>query len=142
MHVAIYLINIDPLSKKSMKGDFLRERALKFLENGKYLFSKGIYDLSAFNIEQFCQLILKYKISELVGDYPKTHSMKKLFDALLKITEKREEIESFVRENISVIGNIENAYVSSRYLPSTFRKEEIEDMLRFAERLKDLLGKI
>lgn len=95
-----------------------------------------------FNMEQFCQLILKYKILELVGDYPKTHSMKKLFDALLKITEKREEIESFVRENISVIGNIENAYVSSRYLPSTFRKEEIEDMLRFAERLKDLLGKI
>jgi len=86
-----------------MKGDFLRERALKFLENGKYLFSKGI-DLSAFNIEQFCQLILKYKISELVGDYPKTHSMKKLF------------------ENISVIGNIENAYVSSKYLPSTLEE--------------------
>lgn len=125
-----------------MEHEFLKERAIKFLENAKYLFNKGVYDLSAFNIEQFCQLILKFKVFTYLGDFPKTHSMKKLFDALLKIVDDKELLEEFIKENISTIGNIENAYVSSRYLPSRFDKIEVEEMLKFAEKLKKIMEEI
>jgi HEPN domain-containing protein len=43
------------------EAELIRERAQMFLENAKRLIEEGFYDLAAFNIEQYCQLILKYK---------------------------------------------------------------------------------
>jgi len=56
--------------------EILRERAEKFLKNGEYLLNNEVYDLAAFNIQQFVELYLKYKLFILPGDYPKTQSIK------------------------------------------------------------------
>ncbi len=56
--------------------EILKERAEKFLMNGEHLLKNGIYDLAAFNIQQFVELYLKYKLFLLVGDYLKTCSIK------------------------------------------------------------------
>lgn len=56
--------------------EILKERAEKFLKNGEELLKSGVYDLAAFNIQQFVELYLKYKLFLLAGDYPKTHSIK------------------------------------------------------------------
>jgi HEPN domain-containing protein len=62
------------------EAEVLRERAEAFLENAKHLIHTGSYDLAAFNLEQHCQLLLKYKLLIKTGTYPRTHSLTRLAD--------------------------------------------------------------
>ncbi|MDK2876591.1 MAG: hypothetical protein PWQ22_1001 [Archaeoglobaceae archaeon] len=115
--------------------EILRKRAEKFLENGEYLLSKGVLDLAAFNIQQSVELYLKYRLFLLVGDYPKTHSIKRLLKEIGKVTGKLEEVQKFMEENIDCISNLENAYITSRYIPAEFEKIEVENMLHLARKI-------
>ncbi|AEA46807.1 HEPN domain-containing protein [Archaeoglobus veneficus] len=119
--------------------EILRDRAEKFLRNGEYLLHSGVFDLAAFNIQQFVELYLKYKLFLLAGDYPKTHSIKKLLKEIGKITGKLEKIRAFMEENIDGISNLENAYITSRYIPSEFERKEVENMLDLAKRIRELV---
>jgi len=56
--------------------EFLKEKSRKFYLNEIYLFKNCDYDLSAFSLEQSCQLLLKYLIVKKVGDCPKTQFFK------------------------------------------------------------------
>ena len=122
--------------------EILKEGAEKFLMNGEHLLKNGIYDLAAFNIQQFVELYLKYKLFLLVGDYPKTHSIKKLLKEIGKATGKFEEIRKFMIENIGGISNLENAYITSRYIPTEFEREEVENMLRLAKKIRELVDEL
>ncbi len=42
--------------------NIMRRRAEAFLHNAEHLINEGIYDLAVFNLEQFCQLYLKYQL--------------------------------------------------------------------------------
>jgi len=55
------------------EAELLRERAENFLRNAERLAEEGIYDLAAFSVEQYRQLILKYKLLVRAGSYPRTH---------------------------------------------------------------------
>jgi len=57
----------------------------KFEKASEYFFKDGIYDLSAFHVEQTFQLYLKYILAREIGYFPKTHSISKLFKELSKI---------------------------------------------------------
>jgi HEPN domain-containing protein len=65
--------------------EILKERAEKFLKNGEYLLSNEVFDLAAFNIQQFVELYLKYRLFLLSGDYPKTRSIKNCSRRLEKL---------------------------------------------------------
>ena len=125
-----------------MQADYLKERAEKFLENAKELFNKEEYDLSAFNLEQACQLFLKYYIFLKIGDFPKTHYLKRLIRDLGKVYGKEDEIEKLIEENISVVSNLEDAYIGARYLPYIFEKKQVENMMEFVEKLLEFLKKL
>lgn len=99
------------------------------MRNAKELFDKGVYDLAAFNIEQYCQLILKYKLLVKTGTYPRTHSILRLIRELSKITR---EVE-FLLNDIVMLTKIEDAYIGSRCLPRRYERAEVEAILRFAE---------
>ena len=122
--------------------EFLKERAIKFLENSKYLQKKKVYDLAAFNLEQFCQLYVKYKLFLKIGDYPRTHSLKRLFNELKKVFADKKRWNNFIERHIETISNLENAYLTSRYLPMEFEKIEVEKMLKFSEEFKKFMEKI
>ena len=49
----------------------LESRAIKFLKNAERLFDEGVYDLAAFNAQQFVELYLKYKLFLAAGEYQK-----------------------------------------------------------------------
>ncbi len=119
--------------------EILKERAEKFLENGEYLLSKGVLDLAAFNIQQSVELYLKYKLFLLAGDYPKTHSIKRLLKEIGKVADKVDEVRHFMEENIDGISNLENAYITSRYIPAEFERKEVENMLNLAKRIRSLV---
>ncbi|AAB89633.1 MULTISPECIES: HEPN domain-containing protein [Archaeoglobus] len=119
--------------------EILRERAFKFLKNAEQLIESGVYDIAAFNIQQFVELYLKYALFKKVGDYPKTPSIKRLLREIGKASGKIDAVEEFMRENIDRISNVENAYITSRYIPSEFERIEVENMLKLARKIRDLV---
>ncbi|MEM2021329.1 MAG: HEPN domain-containing protein [Zestosphaera sp.] len=112
--------------------EVLRERASMFLENAKYLLGKSLYDLAVFNMEQYCQLILKYKLLVKTGSYPRTHSLTRLIDYISRM-------ESGVRvlvekeEYLLMLTKLEDAYIGARYLPRRYTEIEAQALYRFVE---------
>jgi len=63
--------------------EFLKERALQFLEMSKAAAERGFYEIALFHAELALQLYTKYLIYEL-GDFPKTHFLRDLLDKVLE----------------------------------------------------------
>jgi len=125
------------------KADFLKEKAKAFLGDAKYDIFKKEWFLAAFHLEQVCQLYLKYCLFKELGDYPKIHSLDELFRELKKVYPKKEKkIEKIQKDEASVIGDINQAYITSRYLPVEFNKFQIEKMLKFTLGLIKFLEKL
>lgn len=115
------------------EAELLRKRAKVFLETSKYLVEKGDYDVAAFNAEQAAQLYLKSTLLEIIGDYPRTHSV--IF--LLKELERTglEEVSKFIKENKNGLHILEDSYLTSRYFYKSFDKEDAEYLISLAEKV-------
>jgi len=116
------------------EAEYMLRRARAFLENAVQLYDRGLYDLAAFSLEQGVQLLLKYRLLLTAGSYPRTHSIRRLFRALIELT-RSSDLENFYMENVNIIGDLESAYIAARYLPVEFEKKEVENMLAFAKKL-------
>lgn len=123
-----------------MKKDveILLKRADGFIKDALEDLKRGDYDLAMFHIEQASQLIIKAKLLDLTGYFEKIHSLRRLLKDLSMIMES-DELKCFLDNNWSTMRNLEFAYVASRYLPEEFRKEEVEDALKFYEKLREML---
>jgi len=112
--------------------EILRRRAEAFLRNAQRLIEEGEYDLSVFNLEQFCQLYLKYKLLLKFGSYPRTHSIR---DLLRRLADEEKQVESFLKNenNLLYITKLEDAYIVSRYIARVYEKEEAETLIRFVK---------
>ena len=119
-----------------MKHKYLRRKSDEFRKGADFYKSEGIYSLAAFSLGQALQLLLKYFLVEKTEDYPKTHSIKTLINEVGKLCP---DIKELMKENPSVIGNIESAYILSRYFPTEFSKEEVEEMVEFFELCKKVI---
>ncbi len=67
------------------EAELLRKRAHSFLRNVERLVDEGEYDLAVFSLEQYCQLILKYKLLVAKGSYPRTYMLRRLIRELGEI---------------------------------------------------------
>ncbi|MGC8848924.1 MAG: HEPN domain-containing protein [Candidatus Bathyarchaeia archaeon] len=85
------------------------------------MLNRGFYDLAVFNSEQASKLYLKATLLELVGDYPKTHSIITLLRELKRIDEG---VEGFIAENREGLHFPEDSYLTSRYLIKEFDGED------------------
>lgn len=113
--------------------NFLKKRAEEFLKTADYHLKEGFYHLTAFDLEQALQLYLKYFLFLKLKDYPKTHSLKELMKNLGKAYRKESEIKKIIEKNIHLIANLEEAYISSRYLPAEFTLKQVKEMKKFVE---------
>ena len=111
------------------EAELLRLRAEAFLRNAERLYAEGEYDLAAFSIEQYCQLVLKYKFLLKTGAYPRTRSLIRLVRELAKAAEGAKRL----LEDIVMLTKIEDSYIGSRYLPRRYEKEEVEAMLKYVK---------
>ena len=124
------------------KANFLKERADGFRENAQENIKAERYYLAAFNLEQAIQLYLKYYLFLKLADFPRTHSIKDLIRAIGKAYGKEKELEDILNKEFQVIADLEETYISSRYLPSEFSPPQIEEMKRFTGELLDFLKKL
>lgn len=109
------------------------DRAKKFDSAAKYFYDNGVFDLSAFHVEQAFQLYLKFILGKELGYFPRTHSLTKLFMDLSRIDTSFSE---FYNENELAIKNVEDAYILSRYLPRDYSAKEVKFMLDLLEKFK------
>jgi len=118
--------------------EFLKKRSIEFYENSKSLFKEGKYNISAFNLEQSCQLFLKYLIAKKIGDWPKTHYLDELIKELAKAYKKK-SITKYFQKNEIFFENLTDAYFTSRYFPREFTKSMLEKLfLEFEKFIKFL----
>ena len=91
---------------------------------------EGEWDLAIFNLEQYCRLILKYKLLVRKGSYPRTHSLRALIRILSQGTS---EILKLVEEEryLHYIARLEEAYIASRYLPYVYEEKEVRSLYKF-----------
>ncbi len=115
---------------------FLRENAEEFWREAQRLFEEGRYKLAAFSVEQAVQLYLKHLLAEKCGDFPKTHSLKRLFYETRKFCP---ELFALFEEKSTVIGDLEMAYIGARYLPTFYTEPEVRAMLEVAQRVRELV---
>jgi HEPN domain-containing protein len=106
--------------------EFLRERALQFLEMSRAAAERGFYELALFNAEQALQLYVKYLIYRKVGDYPKTHSLRDLLERALELYGGACGLGELLRRRSTALTLLEHAYITSRYLPFRARREDYE----------------
>ncbi|MGB9706464.1 MAG: HEPN domain-containing protein [Microgenomates group bacterium] len=125
-----------------MKIDFLLKRAQEFLETAEYHFSNEKYHLVAFDLEQASQLMLKHALFKKLRHFPPTHSLKELLRAVGKAWGREKEIEKFGEKNVHLIADLEQAYISSRYLPAEFSRKQVEELKEFVKKLEELLNKL
>ena len=116
----------------------LKKRARTFLESAKAGFDRGGYDLVLFHVEQFLQLYLKYLLYLRLGDYPKTNSITGLLKDLRRIS-REEVLEYFHEENLEMIHLLEEAYITSRYLPREYDEDIARRALEFAEKALEVM---
>ncbi len=110
----------------------LRERAEGFLRNAEHLLEVKEWDLAAFSLEEYCQLILKYKLLTKSGSYPRMHSLRELIE---RLQEYNPGIGSLTEgeERLLYITKLEDAYIVARYLPRRYTKEEVVALHRFVK---------
>lgn len=127
------------MSKKEEEKNLLK-RAERFLETAEYQLNRGFYDLAVFSLEQALQLFLKAKLLANGVDYPRTHSVRSLLEALMEVAEEdRAVIKRILDTHLMDFGVLEDAYITSRYVMREFRREEAERLGRVVkEVIRDL----
>lgn len=122
--------------------EIIRRRAEAFLRTAKYLLENQEWDLSVFNLEQYCQLILKYKLLVKAGSYPRTHSLRGLIRELAKTSPK---LLSLIKDEdkLHYVARLEEAYLTSRYIPYAYEEKEAQSLFKFVmEVFKPLIDEI
>lgn len=112
------------------------------MRNAEYLAGIGEWDLAVFSLEQYCQLILKYKLLLKTGTYPRTHSLRRLVRELAKVEPR---VLVLVEDEVSLnyIARLEEAYVASRYMPYSYEEKEVRSLYRFVvEKFKPVIDKV
>jgi len=117
--------------------DLLRRRALSFLADAKVDFERGDYDLVLFHVEQFIQLYSKYLLYRKIGDYPKSHLIVRLLRDLAKVYGDG-GLSEFIEANLEALYLLEEAYISSRYLPREYDAEIASRVLKLGERMLEV----
>lgn len=125
-----------------MDIEYLKKRGEEFLKTSEYHIDNEMYDLAAFDLEQALQLFLKYTIFLKIKTYPPTHSLKSLFKILSETYNNEKELNKILKNKYQLIGNLEQSYISSRYLPYSYTKEEVLEFKKFVNEVVEFLEKL
>ncbi len=121
--------------------NFLKDRARTFFRNAAELMRQGEFDVAAFNFEQASQLYLKHYLFSKIQNFPRTHSISDLIQEVAKIHPQGKKLLTFLRKNKLIAKDLEEVYLTSRYLPIEIPKEKVGLFKKFVSQLRTLLQK-
>lgn len=122
------------------EAEIIKKRAEAFLSNAERLVDEKEWDLAVFNLEQYAQLILKYKLLIKRGSY--RHSLRSLIRILAEINPT---IKVLIEDEkyLHLIARLEEAYIQARYMPYTYEEKEVLSLYKFVvEVFKPLVERI
>ncbi|MCS7137213.1 MAG: HEPN domain-containing protein [Candidatus Caldarchaeum sp.] len=124
------------------EAEIIRRRAEAFLNNAEQLLKQSEWDLAVFSLEQYCQLIMKYKLLFKAGHYIRTPSLRRLVKELMK---HHPGLETLIQDeqNLHYLARLEEACVTARYMPYVYEEKEAVSLYRFVrEKFKPLVEEI
>ena len=113
----------------------LLKRSNGFLETALMQARAGMYNLAVFSLEQSLQLFLEAAFLRVGSDYPRSHSIRRLLELLTEVTGRSELRELASRHSVE-LGALEDAYISSRYIPRIYTKDEFERLRAVVEEVR------
>lgn len=129
------------MSLHRQEVEVLKKRSLMFLEESEHALNNEYHDIACFLAEQALQLYLKALLLELVGEYPRTHSIRRLMGELNRVINSR-ELDEFVSVNRVRLLALEDAYLMSRYFVREYEREDAEDMVKLVKETISLITRI
>ncbi len=121
------------MSKREEVEHLLR-RSREFLETARLQLDRGFYGLAVFSLEQSLQMFLKARLLESGVYYPRTHSLRRLLEMLAEASpDSAEAPRGVLRRFMLELGALEDAYITSRYVPREFRREDAERLMAVVE---------
>lgn len=87
------------------------------------------------------QLFLKAKLLEKGLEFPKTHTLRKLFLILGEALGKSRAFKRFEGKRSLEFASLEDAYITARYFFREFEREEVERLRSFVKEVEEFVGK-
>ena len=100
---------------------------------------RGFFDLAVFSLEQALKLFLKAQLLKYGVDFPKTHSVRRLLKLIIRL-DIAKKIDIFLKQYSLELGALEDAYISSRYIPREYTSEDYFRIKKVVEEIIDGLG--
>lgn len=145
-HVHIDIRRVNKLGSISMSFEearILRTRAETFLKHAKQALEREEYDFACFSSEQAAQLFIKCAMLELVGEVPRLHRVRELLSLFgSSIPEVGMLISEFIKERRENLRALDDAYITSGYLPFPYTHEDAEVLVNLAEDVINITEKV
>ncbi len=122
--------------------EYLMRRSREFCETAVLQIERGFYGLAALSLEQCLQLHLKARLLEAGMDYPRTHSVRRLLELLGEVLGESVRVEKVVSRFSVELAALEDAYITSRYVPRDFRRDEVLRLKSVVEEVMRVVGEI
>ena len=84
---------------------------------------------------------MKAVLLELTGDYPRTHSIRRLLGDVLRII-RDDDLREFAKRNRVRLLALEDAYLMARYFTREYHEEDAKDMVELAYELTALISRV
>lgn len=121
---------------------YLLRRSKEFYETALMQIDKGFLGLAALSLEQSLQLFLKAKLLENGLDYPRTHSIRRLLELLAEVIGMplSQGINQLIDKYSLELALLEDAYITSRYIPRDFRKDDVLKLKKAVEEVMTVVS--
>ena len=114
----------------------LKRRAEAFLKYAEQAFRDEEFDFVCFASEQAAQLFLKSVTLEIVGEIPRVRRVREILGLLASsLPDVGEIISSFVGNNRERLRALDDAYITARYLPSEYHREDANELLETSKQI-------
>lgn len=121
---------------------YLLRRSKEFYETALMQIDKGFLGLAALSLEQSLQLFLKAKLLENGLDYPRTHSIRRLLELLAEVIGMplSQRINQLIDKYSLELALLEDAYITSRYIPRDFRRDDVLKLKKAVEEVMTVVS--
>jgi HEPN domain-containing protein len=119
--------------------EVLLRRSDDYMELADSAFEGKKYDAAIFLAEQALQFYLKSLLIKYADLRLRTHSVRDLLATLGKALEVEDRVADFVRSHRSLLRELEDAYIGTRYEPRRYYREDAEELIEFVREVMDFV---
>lgn len=119
--------------------EVLLQRSEDYMELADSAFNEEKYDAAIFLAEQALQFYLKALLIKYADLRLRTHSVRELLAALGKVLEAEDKVADFIRSHRSLLRELEDAYIGTRYEPRRYYREDAKELIEFVGEVMDFV---